>query len=561
MSLRRVVLLVLPLVFGLALVGAVRATSGFERRIASDQAESARVITYVADPGAPVHVPLQLDAEVVRVVVHAYWHGALAPSRHAVKVSISVRGGVQVLAFDAPGTATRASAETGDVQVGDPIALNVDVPPGGPGDLTLLLDSIDGADGILLRAYERESLGVVDALQRRSGLTETRQEHLARRAGEADWVDLDSSERAALIAARWRKVVVLAEGGGSAPSRAVTLRAPGSLDAQEAVPATAPRDDLRPVAYYRALPDRPVVVSAGPEPLVVRVSARRALARSVPDASALVLTASFEAPGHETLTSNFQATVDRSAHDRYASLDGDLAPSEPAVFYVLVPADGHATLRPVEGPVDVSLSELDPSAPPRSRPPRSEGDASEPEADPSPAFAFRRPSNAADFGPDARGVVLVASRATASAPPPPQPPSTRMGLARVVRPRVPEILHRHGRLFEPASVRFTVDAGPGPVVLAAQIVSGARTHVVASIDGGQPRRRWAGIAQRLTRSVAVTVDGEARATVVIGDDLQPGAHELSFAASPSTPVWVHFPWVHRGAPQMGESAWITGGFP
>ena len=61
--------------------------------------------------------------------------------------------------------------------------------------------------------------------------------------------------------------------------------------------------------------------------------------------------------------------------------------------------------------------------------------------------------------------------------------------------------------------------------------------------------------------LAVHSDREARATVVIGDDLQPGAHELSFAASPSTPVWVHLPWVHQGAPQIRESAWIAGGFP
>ena len=100
--------------------------------------------------------------------------------------------------------------------------------------------------------------------------------------------------------------------------------------------------------------------------------------------------------------------------------------------------------------------------------------------------------------------------------------------------------------FEPSNARFAfvapVDA---PASLVLHVYSTESLDVVVSVDGGDPRRKLAGFARRITTPRRVRVHGEVRFVFPIGDDLVPGEHTLSFVSTSPDAVWVHAPWTPR----------------
>lgn len=639
---RRWLLVASTLALGLGLVFAVREVSKTERALAAEGAKAVRVVMYELAPGAEFRVPIEPDTDVFRVVVHATRRGSLAREGHAVRLNVALHGTLasrsEELVVTAPGSTERVTPEDRDLTVGDPLGLNIDVNGVGTGDLTLSLASIEGADRLLVRVYRREAVHAFDAIRRQTTIDVAKREHLARRAGELDWLDLEPSEQAALVGARWHKVGAL--GDSSVVSRAVTLaparpsratadeftlgtlvvrpterasvvahgpttittratghpsthlvatvrgedgsmrvvegrgevsvdveagRASGveiATDEPQALTtyASDPARVSQPetVRYWRATPERPAVVAAGAQPIVLRVSARRPVLRSgAQDVTfAVKVTVSAEASSRATTTRSI--TTRLSEVDRYEGRDPVLSPTDRAVFYVLVPARGEAELAAVEGAVDVHLAELDPRAPPQpvralragaDAPRMHEAGGSEWEG-----WVARRPTNARAFPFDAQPRVRVAHRLVAPSSPPPEP--TRIHVA---RPPGPSLRHG-GALFARANVPFTIDVpGERPRILPIRLFSNEHVEVVARVDDAEPRRRTTGAFDRVTLPRTMVVDGDVHSAVLLGDDLQPGPHVLTFSAPADAKVWVHLPWKGRPSHVAGAH-WIAGDF-
>jgi hypothetical protein len=635
---RRVALLALPLLLGALAAFSARQAARYERDLVNEQAIADRLVTYGIGPGETLRLPVEPGTDVLRIVAHAFRRGALDPRPHGLEWSVTFdrsTNGSERIAVVAPGTTRRTRAEEYGMTIGDPVVFNVDVRDHGSG-LLLKLDSIADADGVLVRVYRRESIGVDEALHRRVRLEDTRQERLARRTGELDFSDLDSSDRETVVAARWQRVAPIPEDGrrlaphavmlapqdtpetpavaeiGSfafkatqrltatvfgpntlvvttpsdgkarlsmslrsetdaerivegigrmeveiAPAGKTELELEADRDGQISLAASDPRGVhlYNRVEYDRATPNRPVIVQAGSSPLSLRVQVRRPLSKANTNPAWITLATTIDLRGTQVTTSSLVAQVPPSELDRYDGDPADLVPSERAVTYVLVPAGGRATLRPADGTLDLSVAELDPQVSPEPLASgRGEGTLLE---GPQPAQAFipRRPSNRAEFEPASHGSVRVVNRSWS-----PEPGGDRR-LA-VVHLRRPwgQITQKHDtRAFVPATTPLYVDVpSGGPVAMPFTLFSKDPTSVLVLVDGGRPIRRAAGTATAMTVSRFVPVEGETRAALVLGDDLSPGTHTLSFRTKGGA-AWVHVPWV-QGPSLPAETGWISGDF-
>ena len=616
-------LVVLPLLFALAVFAAVRELSRIERTLASEGERAARVVVYEVAPGGELRFPVEPGTDLMRVVVHAAGRRPLVAAPHVLALTVTLRGDrgtrTEALELVAPPTSTRAAPEDPGVFVGDPVGINVDAHGIGVGDATLRVDRVDGAEALLVRVYRREELRRADAMRRGGTIDPAKRAHLARRAGEIDWVDLDEGEQAVLVASRWHKVAALPAEGAPLLTRAIALAAPpppapapppgalGTVTLHEAeraalvargpvtiwaraaadtpviatlrersgatralgangelvvdVPSDAvlgvdlaigkpgalslrasdpTRVDLPArVPFWRATPARPVVVEAGPEGTILRVSARKPLPRTqgTPVSLALVVAVSGAAGkpvGESTTTST---DVVRSAIDRYDGAD-DVAPSDRVVRYVVVPPRGRVTLSPPDGSLDVTLAELDPRAPPSSS-----------------AFVARAPSNARDLAGDS-GTLRIAHRFGVT---PPQP--KKLPVLRVKAQKKGSVVVGH-RTFKPIEGPFSVELSGGAAVVPMRLAGRDPADVTVSVDDDRPVRR-PGVVTHLTIARTVALSGELRTEIVLGDDLAPGPHTITFRAPPGRRVLVHMPWLgtSRGRNAgASETHWITGDY-
>lgn len=291
---------------------------------------------------------------------------------------------------------------------------------------------------------------------------------------------------------------------------------------------------------WRVTPERPAIVESLSDSLVLRVTARRGAARG---AWPLPIAMRARIEGRRSAVSlTIEDLVESAPGDRYEGAHDDELPSTPSVFYLLVPEGDRVVLRP-SMPLDISLAELSgatfrPEAysvaegPPPTRvdPPVSGLGL--------PCYVARRPSNQRDFPADARAFVRVARRIVDVPRPEATPPSFR-----VSRPWNAGAIVRGGALYEPASQRFVIDVGgSGPIVLPVRIYAPRAVDVSVRVDGGKPRRRTAGIVERVTVPRVITAVDEVRSAIVLGDDLEPGRHMLSFEVPRGKRAWVHLPW-------------------
>ena len=224
------------------------------------------------------------------------------------------------------------------------------------------------------------------------------------------------------------------------------------------------------------------------------------------------------------------------------------------------------SLAPVDGVLDISISELDPTVGPKhipSAPVRVDGPKRETMTKVGAAdwrgFVPRRPTNLGAFEGDARGFFLVAHRF--------EPLSSRIESDpsfRFSRPPAAKASMIGERMFEPAGLPlpFTMVAG-GAVALPVHLQSTERVEVVAQVDGDLPLRRATGVVAHLTTARSITVEGEVTATIVLGDDLAPGPHVLTFLlAAPGTKqVQVHVPWAAKKSVALPkkhtQSRWVA----
>ncbi len=634
--------------FAIGLLFAVREIARIERTLTAEGALARRVVVYEVLPGKEFRVPMEPDTEVFRLVMHLLRRGPISPENHLVKLAVTVRGAqgtrTEELIFSAPWTTDRVKPEDPGIVVGDPVGANVEVTGLGAGDLTLALKDVEGADGLLVRVYRRESLKTSDALRQRENIEIGKREHLARRAGEIDWTDLDDGEHSQLLAARWKRVAVLSDSGHELTPRAIALApAPSKgskvtepvawsrelrANAKAAVIAHGPvsvvaRDHNNPqaritatlrdesgtvkremqgeasievkadqvtgiefslqeegslaisasdvtklelptkVAYWRVTPKTPALIQAGMEPLVVRVGCRRVVASDTPGPFTLSLRVS-TAVGKVRTEEIITSAEFRSDYDGYDGR-GD-AVSEKVERYVLVPRGGLVSLAPVDGVLDISISELDPTIGPKHIPAASaRADAPKREtmvkvgAADWKGFVPRRPTNLGAFDGQARGFFAVAHRF--------EPLSSRIeadASFRFTRPPAAKANMIGERMFEPAGLPlpFTMVGGVA-IALPVHLQSAERVEVVAEIDGDVPLRRATGLVAHLTTARSMTVEGEVTATIVLGDDLAPGPHVLTFLpATPGTKlVQVHVPWAAKKsvAPpkKHADSHWVA----
>jgi hypothetical protein len=636
-------------VIGIAI--GVRDMARSELTLEAEGTKATRVIVYELDTGRELKVPIEPGTDVFRVLMHAAKKGdSLAPQTHVAKVHFRAQGehGTidDVRSIAAPGTVSRVTAEDPDLVVGDPIGISVDVHDVGVGELTMTLDSIEGADALLVRVYRRDELHSIDAIRRSDHLDEDKRTHYARRAGEIDWVDLDDDEQLAILGSRWRKAGALS-GSNDIVARAIALsppedRAPrahddvaiatfsivgderasfvahgpttvhGRVEDPDAplsatvryedgtiakveskgelvmkvpdgnvvgVELVAPGDrpiEVRAVdpqriepptraAYWRASPSLPAIITAGQTPMVIRVTARRGVPRDSNASFPIDLAVTVTARGGASVTTPVRAERGRSRFDRYEGRDPAEAPTDKLAFYVIVPPGGTAQVTPTDTPMDLTLSELDPGAESRPVASTSPGSKHDPVAKIGEVdwngFVARRPSNGPAFEPDAHGLVRVAHRYVSVPEPTEKPPTFR-----IVRPRVTGAIEIQDRVFDPGSVKLEVDVASGQhVTLPVHLYSPDPVEVIARVDGGSPRRIAMGVAARVTVDRKIEVVGERKAIVVLGDDLAPGKHVLTFDFPEGKKLWVHVPWLKQARRVEKTSAtaaprWVEGEF-
>jgi len=332
------------------------------------------------------------------------------------------------------------------------------------------------------------------------------------------------------------------------------------------------------VAAWRTTPTRPVVVTAGKEPLVLRVTARRPIPRNANETFGIVLDATItggvSTASHTSVNQSvmLRASRARSIYDRYDVRTPDAAPTATAVFHLVVPAAGTLTLTPAEGQVDLSLAELDPKAAPRPVP-------AYPAEKPWPkvaksgesdwgGWAARRPTNftlferAAPSGEIARLVLRVPHRYVEV-----KEPESKVPGYRIHRPKNVVPIIRGNRTFDPTTVSFEIELAKGePLVLPVRLFAREKLDVVARVDAGFPVRTFPvriekGVAERITTARGYVVEDEVRTIMVLGDDLPPGRHVLTFTPPAGKQAWVHLPWTATprlpGAPPP-DPHWIEG---
>lgn len=653
-------LLAIPVV-AIGLVFAVREVARVEKVLSAEGNRAQRVIVYELRPGGEVRVPIEPGTEVFRVVAHAVRKGALSPNPHEARMVFTAKGDKGThndeVSFAAPGTTARVTSEDASIIAGDPTAINVDVHGLGTGELKIALASIEEADGVLVRIYRRERLDHKSIADRPERLGDDGRARLAHHAGEIDWDELEPSEQALLLGARWRRVAALPNANkeivthaiavAAAPSKTnnqdldpsflaqdlradeqialiahgkTRLRARADADPEARVTATirhvdgrienlegkgelsvdVPADEELGVEFARSTPgvlslrsndpgriepsghiaawrtskDRPLVVRAGGDPLVLRVSARRPVPRNAVETFSIALDATITSDGFQTVavesapkqdgqTVMLRAERIRSVYERYDGRDPEAAPTTSAVFHILVPPKGTLTLTPAEGTVDLSLSELDPSAAPRPVP-AYQVDKPWPKVQKVGdidwgGYVARRPTNYATFeaATDGRTVVRVPHRFVPAAEPQTKAPSFR-----IKRPESTDTIVRDKRLFDPTTVQFEIDVPGGePLVLPVRAFAHEKMELIARVDGEAIGRRTSGTAERVTTARKFTVEDEVRTVVVLGDDLTPGKHVLTFVPPAGKKAWVHLPWTAKprlpGAPPP-DPHWIEG---
>ncbi|MBI2392470.1 MAG: hypothetical protein HYV09_22995 [Deltaproteobacteria bacterium] len=353
---------------------------------------------------------------------------------------------------------------------------------------------------------------------------------------------------------------------------------PGALSLRASDPSKLER--VVRAAGWRATQGRPVVVKAGAEPIVLRVSARRPVPRDARETFSIALDAritggfqaastisSTGAAGAQSTSAEqvvpLRATRARSIYDRYDVRDPDAAPTSSAVFHVLLPASATLSLTPAEGTLDLSLAELDPGADPRpvptypiDKPWPKMTKTGEPEWG---GYVARRPSNYAAFesAEDGRVVMRLPARYVEV-----KEPETKAPTFRVKRPEAADVIVRHNQIFEPTTVAFEIEVPRGePLVLPVRAFAHEKLDLVARVDGDAPARRDRGVAERVTTARSLAVEDEVRTVVVLGDDLPPGKHVLTFTPPAGKKAWVHLPWTAKprlpGAPPP-DPHWIEG---
>ena len=358
----------------------------------------------------------------------------------------------------------------------------------------------------------------------------------------------------------------------------LTRTTPGLLSMRSTDPSKI--ESSGHASAWRTQKDRPLVVRAGAEPLVLRVSARRPVPRNSLETFSIVLDATITAPegsnqsvavGKNVKTVPpptgqslmLHADRGRAVYDRYDGREPGAAPTTSAVFHLLVPAKGTLTLTPVDGQIDISLAELDPDAPPRPVPAYA-ADKPWPKVQKTGdqdwgGYVSRRPSNFTAFESiaDGRVVVRIPHRLI-----PVKEPTTKAPEFRVKRPEAGDTLIRNKRLFDPTSAQFEIDVPPGEsLTLPVRAYAHEKMDLVAKIDGVVIERRTIGAAERVSTARKFTVEDEVRTVVVLGDDLVPGKHVLTFEPPAGKKAWVHLPWTAKprlpGAPPP-DPHWIEG---
>jgi hypothetical protein len=300
------------------------------------------------------------------------------------------------------------------------------------------------------------------------------------------------------------------------------------------------------VTAFRVARAHPAVVENGRLPTVLRIAARRPVPK---ESSAEVVV------GVDVRVANSAKVVeDRLARDvdtRYAE-DDARGPTEPLVFYAALPPHAVLSIAPREEELDLTIAELDPNAAPLT-------DASE-TSEPTGGLAFRvpaeagartfvprLPSNASSFGADARPAIETAPFTFAR----------RRGtnpMAHAGRPRGPVVV-REGKTF--VSVReIDVTTDGKALVLPLRLASAVAADVMVRVDDGAPLRRPTTFRE-LTLSHSIRVEDETRFSILLGDDLPPGVHHVTFEVARGSPLWVHAPWT-GGHRQAGVPHWQQG---
>jgi hypothetical protein len=133
--------------------------------------------------------------------------------------------------------------------------------------------------------------------------------------------------------------------------------------------------------------------------------------------------------------------------------------------------------------------------------------------------------------------------------------STAFKPARVQRPLAATLEHDDRKYVAVSSLSLQVPEGGA--ILPLRLFSKSEVDVDVLVDGGSPRRRTSGAPRHVTTSRHVRVDGDARLSLRLGDDLEPGTHTVSLRYDRRVQIWLSAPW--RGQPRKPlESEWIAG---
>ncbi|WP_394833959.1 hypothetical protein LVJ94_46385 [Pendulispora rubella] len=629
------------LILGIAAFFAVREIAQMEPLLAAQGSNAVRAVLYELPNGGELRVPIEPGTDVVRFVAHAYRRGDLSLSPRVVHLVVSGRGEhaarTEELHLEAPGLCSRVTPEESALQVGDPMPFEIDVHDLGVGELSVKLVTVDGADGLLARAYRREQLSNAEAAIRDAALARSRKDELARSAWELGWDDLTALEREAILRTRWHKLGALRGATHELRSASVVMSPPprreivarrdellgrvplhgderialrlhpgarlrvaseesttlhvltrDALGVEQETTAQAdaeigPFGDLRSVEVqanrdgsvevgassaaqvdwfgwtdaYRATVRLPVEVESSDAARVLRVTVRRPMDRS--DASMAATDVRIAVKGPKTaLSQTFRARRPRSRIDRYEGEGLSEAPSDGAVFYVVLLRGMTASIVPLEGALDVSLAELDESAPAL---PLGLRRTPEPASRP---FVPRRPSNAAAFEPDAHEVVRTARWI----PPVTAHPGVALGHAKHGRG---ERILRDAKTFEVlGDGGFELENdGRRPLVVPIVALSNTTTTLTIQAErGAEPPRPGLREAWTLPRTMEVPAGEATRAAFVIGEDIPPGRLRLRITRMDELDghsdghrarVLVHLPWAITNRRAAGPR-WVSGSF-
>ena len=312
---------------------------------------------------------------------------------------------------------------------------------------------------------------------------------------------------------------------------------------------------------WRITAARPVLLDSADADRVVRVSVRRPMPRADRGIARLGVVVDLG-----TSVARWSADRPRSRVERYEDLDPAEAPSERAWFFLSLPRGSHAKITPADGaPLDLSLAELDPSAPPLPLPARlpdtpppvlvAETD------DARSAFVPRRPSNLAAFDESARKVVRTAHWYAPATPPP--PPGT-VALAHTKHSDTDRVT-RNGNLYDGIAKPFDLEADPRrPLYVPIEAVFDAPTTVTVRVErepGPGGARAGPALFSRWTLPRTMDVGPVAmRATFVVGDDV-PAGGKLRLRIGPATSGTGHqlvlLPWQSTRA---AGPRWLGGAF-